>query len=708
MGEKIQFGIGFITGRKNVCEIINYTYKFLLGQIKKEQKKIEITIFLLFDMGFQSEMRTEFYKLIPNVYKDIEVKYITPEDIEEEKKKLIGKRILKEEEANLFLGYGYGKARNTLMYMAAKSKMDYFLFWDDDEYPVYCFKNKENNLEWKLQNNILQHIKYIQDADVTLGRRCGYTSPIPYIDLNEIKDEDAVKGFIEAIKNEFTTWEQVKEYWTASEGVTYANKKVVNDEVCNQKGKPGDEDFFIAGSPLCLNLQNIDKIPAFYNPEGARGEDVFFTLALKDTKVLQIPVYHFHDSFLKYTDILKKEYPKQIETVKITDDGVAKRFINASKGWIKYRPLYLYITDKKNYRKEIELTKENLKKGIPEMNRIFGTKEFDCLIEELDKYDQTVQKDYEQYVAVNKIWQKIKKYHAFNNKCLASKRAYVTVLSTENYIEGVLTLDRALKKVSSKYPLYVLLSNNISAETEKMLRKFNIPTIRKPEVSIPEEIINRNVSTEKGRWNYTFEKLNIFELTEFEKIVFLDSDLFITKNIDELFEKPHMSAVIDKHYGPNITNRWMELTSGVMVIEPEANQIEVFKDIIKTNLSDRESIGDQDILQKYDLEWKNKAELHLKNKYNVFFPYIEYYVNMQEQSLEDFSVIHFIYPQKPWAFTSKNRIEEYVQYVNDFTQKDYEKLKIEDIKDALCGNSSNLKRIVGEYYKLLDEIKGKK
>ncbi len=650
-------------------------------------------------------MRAEFYKLIPNVYKDIEVKYITPEDIEEEKKKLIGKKILKEEEANLFLGYGYGRARNTLMYMAAKSKIDYFLFWDDDEYPVYCFKNKENKLEWKLQNNILQHIKYIQNADVTLGRRCGYTSPIPYIDINTIKDEDAVKAFIEAVKNEFTTWEQVKEYWTASEGVTYANKKVVNDEICYQKGKPGDEEFFITGSPLCLNLQNIDKIPAFYNPEGARGEDVFFTLALKDTKVLKIPVYHFHDCFLKYTNILKKEYPMQIETMKITDDEVVKRFMSALKGWIKYRPLYLYITNRKNYREEIELTKKNLKKGIPEMNRIFGTKEFDCLIEELDKYDYTVQSDYEQYIAVNKIWQKIKKSFAFNNKCLASKKAYVTVLSTENYLEGVLALDRALKKVYSKYPLYVLLGNHISVETEKILKKWNIPTIKKQEIAIPEEIISKNIATQKERWNYTFEKLNVFELTEFKKIVFLDSDLFITKNIDELFEKPNMSAVIDKHYGPNITSRWMKLTSGVMVIEPGINKTELFKEIIKTNLKDRESIGDQDILQKYDLEWNDKKELHLKNKYNVFFPYIEYYINMQEQSLEDFSIIHFIYPKKPWTFTSKNRVEEYVQYVNDFTQKDYEKLKIEDIKDALYGDSSNLKKITKEYYQLLDEIK---
>lgn len=707
MNDKIQFGIGFSAGRKNVCEIINYTYKFLVDQIKKEKREIELTIFLLFDVGFQFENRNEFYQLIPNVYKNIEIKYITPEDIEEEKKKLVGKKILKPEEANLFLGYGYGKARNTLMYMAMKNKIDYFLFWDDDEYPVYCYEDKENNIKWKLQNNILQHLKYIQNADITLGRRCGYTFPIPYINMEEVEDESAIEAFINSIKNEFTSWEEVKRYWTTGEGITYADKKIIDNEICCQRGKNNEEEFVITGSPLCLNLRHIDKIPAFYNPEGARGEDVFFTLALKDAKVLQIPVYHFHDSFLKYTNILKKQYPKKIDTMKITDNEVAKRFINVSKGWINYRPLYLYITDRKNYEKNIELTRKNLKSGIPAMNKIFNTEEFNCLIEKLDLYDRTVKQDYEQYIEVNKIWQKIKKHYNFvkennNNK---KEKSYVTVLSTEEYLDGVLALDYSLKKVGSKYPLHVLLSKNISKETEELLQKLNIPTIRKEGISIPDEIINKNVSTEKSRWNYTFDKLNVFELIQFKKIVFLDSDIFVTKNIDDLFEKPNMSAVVDKHYGPNITSRCMELTSGVMVIVPQKSQIGKFKTIIKMNLDNRESIGDQDILQEFDLDWKNKKELHLNNKYNVFFPYIEYYINMQEHTLEDFSVIHFIYPIKPWTVNSKNRINEYVEYVNDFTRKDYDKTGIEDIKDALYGNSEDMKEIMQEYYNILDEVR---
>lgn len=281
------------------------------------------------------------------------------------------------------------------------------------------------------------------------------------------------------------------------------------------------------------------------------------------------------------------------------------------------------------------------------------------------------------------------------------KRAYVTVLSTETYLEGVIALNISLKKAEAKYPLYALLSENISQETEEKLHAQKIPTIRKEKIQLPENIINKNNSKEKARWNYTFEKLNVFELTEFDKIVFLDSDIYVRNNIDNLFEKPNMSAVIDKHYGPNITCRCLELTSGVMVIVPKKGQIQDFKRIINNIIDKREAIGDQDILQEYDPEWKNKKELHIKNKYNIFFPYVEYYINFQEYEMQDLAVIHFIYPVKPWMIHTDDQINDYINYINAFTKQDYEDTGIPEFKDALYGDNSHAKIIMEEYYNLL-------
>ena len=49
------------------------------------------------------------------------------------------------------------------------------------------------------------------------------------------------------------------------------------------------------------------------------------------------------------------------------------------------------------------------------------------------------------------------------------EKAYFTTLSTENYLPGVIALNQALKNVHSKYPLYALLSNEISEEIEEKL-----------------------------------------------------------------------------------------------------------------------------------------------------------------------------------------------------------------------------------------------
>ena len=74
--------------------------------------------------------------------------------------------------------------------------MDYLLFWDDDEYPVACIKGENGEITWKKQNNITMHLKYIERADVSIGYHCGYISPIPYIDSEEI-DEEILKDYIE-------------------------------------------------------------------------------------------------------------------------------------------------------------------------------------------------------------------------------------------------------------------------------------------------------------------------------------------------------------------------------------------------------------------------------------------------------------------------------------------------------------------------------
>lgn len=408
MNREINFGIGFVTGRSNVCRVINSYYKNMIEQAQKYSNKVNITIFILFDTTYQQTAKEEFYNIKPEVYENIKIRYITPEDIENEINELVLQNNMNIEDMKFFLGHGHAKGRNTVMYYALKNKMDYLLFWDDDEYPIAVLKEKGGN-KWIKQDNILKHLEFMskEKADVTIGYHCGYISPIPYIDYNEKFTEQDMKEFIEAISNDIISWESIKEKMQNNNGVTYANGEIAAGEGAYEIQSDGIGKW-VAGSTLCLNLNNRDKIPAFYNPPQARGEDTFFSTLLEDSKTIKIPVYHFHDGFLKYTQIMEESYPKCLRKINVKEDKIKNRFLKASVGWIKYKPLLLYIKNKEEYKKEIINMKRKLKDIVPKLNSIFNDNCFSILIEELEKYDENVEKHYNEYIRTNEIWNKLK------------------------------------------------------------------------------------------------------------------------------------------------------------------------------------------------------------------------------------------------------------------------------------------------------------
>ena len=407
MSEIIEFGIGFLAGRPNVCRIINNYYKNILEQGKKTGKKVNFTFFILFDLNYQKTSRNEFYNIIPSVYKNMNVKYITPEDIEEEKKIISSRYKIKKEEIDLILGNGYAKARNSIMYFAIKKKMDYLLFWDDDEYPVSCVE-ENGKIAWKLEDNILTHLNYIEDAVVTMGHRCGYMSPIPPIDFNQTITEEDFKKYIDAVSNEAVSWESVKKHLEENKnGISFANIDIIQDRVVSEIKNVGTQNWLLA-SGICINLRKLKQIPPFFNPYQARGEDTFFATYLKGKKCLSIPTYHFHDSFLRYTGIPKRKYPMEILEIDLDDDNIEERFFWASVGWIKYKPLLIHITNRENYRSIIDKARKDLELSIPKMNQVFTNRDFSILIEVLDRFDKKVENDYSEYIKTFEVWEKFK------------------------------------------------------------------------------------------------------------------------------------------------------------------------------------------------------------------------------------------------------------------------------------------------------------
>ena len=413
----LNIAIGFVTGRPNVCNIINTYYEYVKKQMQSFYKFTNISFYILYDLDYQDAKKEDFYNLKPEIFEEenIKVKYITPEDVAELKQKMMDKYKLTTENVNAIIGNGHAKGRNTVMYSAYCDNMDYLLFWDDDEYPVACLKNEDGTINWQMQDNVLKHIETMEkyNADVTIGYHCGYISPIPYMNFENEENEQAINHFIKAISNEIVTWESIKEKYEKSNGVTFAENSILNGEPYELLSEDGNK--FVAGSTLCINLNHIEKIPAFYNPVNARGEDTFFSLNLAEAKVMKVPVYHFHDGFLKYRQIMSNKFPKTLRLIRHSEDTVEKRFYKACLGWIKYKPLLVYILEKDKYRDIINDVYNRLEKSIPKINSLYPNYDFRQITEALKIYDQNVENDYNSYIEVNNIWNELKmKFYSKN------------------------------------------------------------------------------------------------------------------------------------------------------------------------------------------------------------------------------------------------------------------------------------------------------
>lgn len=116
-------------------------------------------------------------------------------------------------------------------------------------------------------------------------------------------------------------------------------------------------------------------------------------------------------------------------------------------------------------------------------------------------------------------------------------------------------------------------------------------------IEAPAAIRRLNDARGFGRWNASFSKLRILSATEFEKIVLLDSDMLINRNIDCLFDRPHLSACVA---GQAANPSWRDLNSGCLIIEPEANLCDCVMHTLglldDETLASYQAIGDQDLL----------------------------------------------------------------------------------------------------------------
>lgn len=233
--------------------------------------------------------------------------------------------------------------------------------------------------------------------------------------------------------------------------------------------------------------------------------------------------------------------------------------------------------------------------------------------------------------------------------------AYISMISSDNFMFGTLVLYESLQITKPKYPFYLILSGKVSEECQQKLIKYGINVIHDNEPVIEDfSILKGN----DPRWNYTFDKIKTLKLEQFDKIVFLDSDMYVLHNLDNLFERPHFSAVENRAPQIHLSNK-KYFNSGLMVLNPSVNEYNKVEQLcvptIKKYMKSNISLGDQNVFNEYMKNWPDKNELHLPDGYNVFWGSFNSYIRKLNYTISSkpkieqnkIFVIHYTGP-KPW------------------------------------------------------------
>ncbi|MDO0822362.1 hypothetical protein [Desulfosporosinus nitroreducens] len=406
----IKVGIGFATGRKSFQKVLRTYIHTWKESGLVENKSISLNLFVAYDLDYHKTKITDYTNVHPELAEQIDSSnFIGSIAIKEEIDYLIRENVINFSEVPLIFGKGYAAKRNAVLYNAIKHNMDYLVFLDDDEYPM-AVTNTRNTAIWGGQEVLTGHLKYIAQADITHGNHCGYISPIPHIEFNDTMTEADFRSFIEAISNDIINWDTLKTVMENG-GVTYADTKILTSDDALEVQEINHSKF-ISGANLCINLTDSRRIFPFYNPPGARGEDTFLSTCLSERKVLRVPCYTFHDGFSTYNDLLEGVLPLRLKFIKADTEQITTRFYKACIGWIRYKPLLLYITQRDRYEEKIEEMREQLNEILPKICAYFGKPDFIKILAELEKYHKNVEKHNREFLETQRIWAKIMEHFA--------------------------------------------------------------------------------------------------------------------------------------------------------------------------------------------------------------------------------------------------------------------------------------------------------
>lgn len=199
--------------------------------------------------------------------------------------------------------------------------------------------------------------------------------------------------------------------------------------------------------------------------------------------------------------------------------------------------------------------------------------------------------------------------------------AYVTVLhSSDAYVCGAISLAQSIRLTNSNKDLLLLADESITSNSTRALRLSGWKIRRIKRV--------RNPFSHSGSYNeWNYSKLRVWQLVDYDKVIFINANFLVLNNIDHLFTYPQLSACPNSKVGFN---------SGLMVVEPSAC---LFEDLMRKSFKLEFNNGkDQDFLNKAFTWWHR-----LPSKLN----HLKSFESGKHEVHNDIYALHYL-GLKPW------------------------------------------------------------
>ena len=155
------------------------------------------------------------------------------------------------------------------------------------------------------------------------------------------------------------------------------------------------------------------------------------------------------------------------------------------------------------------------------------------------------------------------------------RRYAYTALTDANYVALTAVMLNSLVRSGTPHAIRVMCLEDVDDGQRGMLESIgpNVETRRVARIDPP-----ANVRIPHRAWLTSLSRLHMFGFEEFDKLLFLDSDIIVVANIDELFSRPTLAA--GAHHYPIRADR-ASINAGVLLFSPDR---ELFRRMVEEML----------------------------------------------------------------------------------------------------------------------------